>query len=62
MKPSRAKAGHPKFPNQIPASQGILEEVVKNTLIAPFNDLDAVEKIIRAHGKQCCWDNIRACR
>lgn len=50
VKPSRAKAGHPKFPNQVPASQGILEEVVKNTLIAPFNDLDAVEKIMRAHG------------
>jgi glutamate-1-semialdehyde 2,1-aminomutase len=50
VKPSKAKAGHPRFPNQVPASQGILEEVVKNTLVAPFNDLEAVEKIMREHG------------
>jgi len=50
VKPPKAKAGHPKHPNQIPASQGILEEVVKNTLIAPFNDLEAVEEIMKTHG------------
>jgi len=52
VKPPTAKAGHPKFPNQVPASQGILEEVVKNTLIAPFNDLEAVETIMKAHGNE----------
>jgi len=50
VKPSKAKAGHPRFPNQVPASQGILEEVVKNTLVAPFNDLEAVETIMKTHG------------
>lgn len=50
VKPSKAKAGHPRFPNQVPASQGILEEVVKNTLVAPFNDLEAVEAIMKTHG------------
>ncbi len=50
VKPSKAKAGHPRFPNQVPASQGILEEVVKHTLVAPFNDLEAVETIMRTHG------------
>ncbi|MEM4474730.1 MAG: aspartate aminotransferase family protein [Candidatus Bathyarchaeia archaeon] len=50
VKPSKAKAGHPRFPNQVPASQGILEEVVRNTLVAPFNDLEAVETIMRAQG------------
>jgi len=50
VKPSKAKAGHPRFPNQVPASQGILEEIVKNTLVAPFNDLEAVETIMKTHG------------
>lgn len=50
VKPSKAKAGHPRSPNSVPASQGILEEVVKNTLVAPFNDLEAVERIMRIHG------------
>lgn len=52
VKPSKAKAGHPRFPNQVPASQGILEEVVKNTLVAPFNDLEAVEAIMKTHGNE----------
>lgn len=50
VKPSKAKAGHPRFPSQVPASQGILEEVVKHTLVAPFNDLEAVEAIMKNHG------------
>jgi len=52
VKPSKAKAGHPKFPNQVPASQGMLEEVVKYTLVAPFNNLEAVETIMKAHGNE----------
>jgi glutamate-1-semialdehyde 2,1-aminomutase len=52
VKPSKAKAGHPRFPNQVPASQGILEEVVKNTLVASFNDLEAVMTIMKAHGNE----------
>jgi glutamate-1-semialdehyde 2,1-aminomutase len=52
VKPSKAKAGHPRFPNQVPSSQGILEEVVKNTLVAPFNDLEAVETIMKAQGNE----------
>ncbi len=50
VKPSTAKAGHPRFPNQVSASKGILEEAVKQTLIAPFNDLEAVETIMEKHG------------
>ncbi|MEM2146465.1 MAG: aminotransferase class III-fold pyridoxal phosphate-dependent enzyme [Candidatus Jordarchaeaceae archaeon] len=52
VKPSKAKAGHHRFPNQVPASQGILEEVVKNTLVAPFNDLEAVETIMKTNGNE----------
>ena len=52
VKPTTAKAGHPRFPNQVPASKGILEEAVKQTLIAPFNDLEAVETIMKKHGNE----------
>jgi glutamate-1-semialdehyde 2,1-aminomutase len=52
VKPSKAKAGHPKFPNQVPSSQGMLDEIVKNTLIAPFNDIEAVRTIMKAHGNE----------
>lgn len=52
VKPTVAKAGHPRFPNQVPASKGILEEVVKHTLIAPFNDLEAVEAVMEKHGNE----------
>ncbi len=47
VKPSRAKAGDPRFPNQVPSSLGIPEEIYRNTLVAPFNDLEAVEQIVR---------------
>ncbi len=50
VKPTTAKAGHPRFPTQVPASKGILGDVVKQTLIAPFNDLAAVETIMEKDG------------
>jgi glutamate-1-semialdehyde 2,1-aminomutase len=46
VKPTAAKAGHNRFPAQVAASQGLPEEVVKNTLVAPFNDLDSTQKIM----------------
>jgi glutamate-1-semialdehyde 2,1-aminomutase len=52
VKPAVAKAGHPRFPKQVPASKGIVEEAVKQTLIAPFNDLEAVETIMEKHGNE----------
>jgi len=52
VKPAIAKAGHPRFPNQVLASKGIVEEAVKQTLIAPFNDLEAVETIMEKHGNE----------
>jgi glutamate-1-semialdehyde 2,1-aminomutase len=47
VKPSREKEGDPRSPNQVPSSQGLPEAVYANTLIAPFNDIDAVEDIVR---------------
>jgi len=49
VKPSLEKAGDPKFPNSVPASEGVLQEILQNTIVAPFNDLEAVEQLMRRH-------------
>ena len=35
----------------IPGSPGVPEGTVADTLVAPFNDLAAVEQVIAAHGR-----------
>jgi len=47
VKPSKAKEGDARFPNSVPSSQGVPEGYYKNTLVAPFNNLEAVEEIVR---------------
>jgi len=47
VKPSQAKEGDPRAPNIVPSSTGLPEGVYKNTLIAPFNDLAAVEEMVQ---------------
>ncbi len=44
------KAGSGVATFAVPGSPGIPEEVAANTLVAPFNDLDAVEDLLDAHG------------
>jgi glutamate-1-semialdehyde 2,1-aminomutase len=50
VKPSRTKEGDPMRPNSVPSSTGIPEGFYKNTLVAPFNNLEAVEEIVRKNG------------
>jgi glutamate-1-semialdehyde 2,1-aminomutase len=50
VKPSKEKAGDGEHPNQVAASKGIPPETISNTLIAPFNNLEACESIIRKEG------------
>jgi glutamate-1-semialdehyde 2,1-aminomutase len=45
MKPSAALFGDPKRPTQVPAGGGVPADTVKNTLVAQFNDLDAVKRL-----------------
>jgi len=52
VKPARAKSGDPKRPNQVPASLGIPRSVVQNTVVAPFNDIEALDCIMRKHGDE----------
>ena len=47
VKPSKAKEGDARFPNAVPSTLGIPESSYRNTLVAPFNDLEAVEEIVR---------------
>jgi glutamate-1-semialdehyde 2,1-aminomutase len=47
VKPSKIKEGDARFPNVVPSSQGVPEGFYRNTLVAPFNDLEAVEEIAR---------------
>jgi len=47
VKPSREKEGDPRFPTAVPSSVGIPKGFHENTLVAPFNDLEAVEEIVR---------------
>jgi glutamate-1-semialdehyde 2,1-aminomutase len=52
VKPSNEKAGDPRFPNAVPASLGMLDEIVESTLVAPFNDADSVEKLVGRHKQE----------
>lgn len=49
VKPTAEAAGPPHRPHSVPAGPGLLPDVVGKTLVAPFNDLDAVREIIREH-------------
>ncbi len=46
VKPTKARAGHPKHPNRVPASQGIPESFVNETVVAPFNNIEAVNELM----------------
>jgi glutamate-1-semialdehyde 2,1-aminomutase len=45
VKPTAKKSGRGRLPNQVPASLGIPEGVVRNTIVAQFNDLQGVEEL-----------------
>ncbi|WP_101295774.1 aspartate aminotransferase family protein [Halegenticoccus soli] len=43
------KWGHPKRPAKLVESAGVPEQVAETVEVAPFNDLEAVESILREH-------------
>jgi glutamate-1-semialdehyde 2,1-aminomutase len=49
VKPTKEKGGDRRSPNQVSSSKGIPPEVVTNTIVAPFNDLEACEAIVQKH-------------
>jgi glutamate-1-semialdehyde 2,1-aminomutase len=52
VKPTRARAGNPKHPTRVPASQGIPDSFINETVIAPFNDIEAVSELMRENVDQ----------
>ncbi|MBT4888654.1 MAG: aspartate aminotransferase family protein [Rhodospirillales bacterium] len=44
--------GHKNSPIRIPDSSGILEESWLDTLVAPWNDFEALERVMATHGKE----------
>jgi glutamate-1-semialdehyde 2,1-aminomutase len=52
IKPTAAKSGPGRLPNQVPASLGVPDEVVRNTLVAQFNDIGGVEELFTKNSDQ----------
>ena len=48
-KPSIEAAGSPEHPNTVPASKGIPSDLKNNTIIAPYNDAEALERVLTEH-------------
>lgn len=44
--PDLSKAGDKSAPVSLPGSAGLIDDVVKNTLVLPFNDLDTAERLL----------------
>ena len=52
VKPKSDQFGDPLLPTPVPAGEGVPAAVVQNTLVAPFNDLPAVERLFAKHPNQ----------
>lgn len=49
VKPRRESSGDPRRPTPVPASKGLLNELLETAIVAPFNDLDATETLALSH-------------
>jgi glutamate-1-semialdehyde 2,1-aminomutase len=47
--PALSEAGGQKAPAQVPSSAGIPVNVFQNMVVAPFNDIDSTDALIKAH-------------
>lgn len=52
VNPDLARAGKPEEPLAVPESRGIFRQDTENTIILPFNDLDACASILRKDADQ----------
>jgi glutamate-1-semialdehyde 2,1-aminomutase len=53
MKPPLELAGPPDAPNSVPGTEGIPPDVVAATVVVPYNDLDALERVLRSGDVAC---------
>jgi glutamate-1-semialdehyde 2,1-aminomutase len=49
VKPKADQFGDPSAPTPVPSSAGVPAGTIENTLVAPFNDLNAVERLFARH-------------
>jgi glutamate-1-semialdehyde 2,1-aminomutase len=49
VKPKAPQFGDPQNPTAVPSSAGVPAGTVQNTLVAPFNNLSAVERLLEHH-------------
>ena len=49
VKPKAPQFGDPEHPTPVPSSAGVPDGTVQNTLIAPFNNLAAVERLLKSY-------------
>ena len=47
VKPSPDREGDPRRPTPVPSSKGLVPDLLRNTVVAPFNDLEATEALVR---------------
>ena len=52
VKPKPHQYGDPESPTPVPSSAGVPSGTVENTLVAPFNNLAAVERLLTRHANQ----------
>lgn len=55
VKPDIRHAGHPRRPRSVPSGYPynvVPKEVAENVVVAPWNDAEAVEEIMRIHGNE----------
>ena len=52
VKPKSDQFGEPSSPKPVPSSAGVPAATLQNTLVAPFNDLTAVELLFAKHPKE----------
>ena len=52
VKPKADQFGSPKAPNTVVVSSGVLKAAAEATVVAPFNDLEAMEAIFERHRGQ----------
>ena len=53
MKPPLELAGPADAPNSVPGTEGISPDVVAATVVVPYNDLDALERVLRGGDIAC---------
>ena len=49
VKPSPDHEGDARRPTPVPSSKGLVPDLMKNTVVAPFNDMEATEALVREH-------------